>query len=108
MEIKASKNIVIAGAEGKPIACDIFYRYDQEPKPVIIYAHGFNGFKDWANFDLIAHQFAAAGFIFIKFNFSHNGTSPQNPEEFVDLEAYANNNYTKELDDLAKVIDWTP
>ena len=75
-------------------------------KPLIIYAHGFNGFKDWANFNLIAQQFAEAGFVFVKFNFSHNGTTPDHPEEFVDLEAYGNNNYTIQLDDLERVIDW--
>ncbi|HEV7333343.1 MAG TPA: alpha/beta fold hydrolase [Flavisolibacter sp.] len=61
----------------------------------------------WAAFDLIAAQFVKAGFCFIKFNFSHGGTSPQSPEDFVDLEAYGNNNYTKELFDLQAVINWT-
>jgi uncharacterized protein len=101
------KNIVITGARQKPIALDVFCCNDDQQKPVVIYAHGFNGFKDWANFDIIAKQFADAGFVFIKFNFSHNGTIPENPTEFVDLESYAENNYTKELEDLAKVIDWT-
>ncbi|HVF81741.1 MAG TPA: alpha/beta fold hydrolase [Flavisolibacter sp.] len=99
------KNIVISGAGGKPIALDVFYK-DGPPKPAVIYAHGFNGFKDWGGFDLIAAQFAEAGFCFVKFNFSHNGTTPEAPEDFVDIEAYGNNNYTKELDDLQKVIDW--
>lgn len=100
-----TKNICINGEEGKPIALDIFYS-SEKYQPVVIYAHGFNGFKDWGNFDLIAEQFAAAGFCFIKFNFSHNGTTPESPEDFVDLEAYGNNNYTKELSDLQRVIDW--
>lgn len=100
-----TKNIVINGSGGKPIAIDIFYT-DGPPKPVVIYAHGFNGFKDWGAFDLIAVQFAEAGFCFIKFNFSHNGTIPEAPEDFVDLVAYGNNNYTKELDDLQRVVDW--
>lgn len=103
---QAFKNILLPGAEGKPIALDIFYA-EATPRPAVIYAHGFNGFKDWGNFDLIAAQFAAAGFTFIKFNFSHNGTTPEQPEEFVDGEAYGNNNYTKELYDLQTVIDWT-
>lgn len=101
-----TKNIIITGSAGKPIATDIFYQDDRISKPVVIYAHGFNGFKDWGNFDIIAKQFANAGFTFIKFNFSHNGTSPEHPEDFVDLEAYGNNNYTKELYDLQVVIDW--
>jgi dipeptidyl aminopeptidase/acylaminoacyl peptidase len=102
--MQQQKNLRISGAEGKPVLLDIFYK-ESKPQPVIIYAHGFNGFKDWANFDLIAEQFVEAGFCFVKFNFSHGGTSPDAPEEFVDLEAYGNNNYTKELFDLQQVID---
>jgi dienelactone hydrolase len=100
------KNLTIPGAHQKPISLDIFF-HDNTESPTIIYAHGFNGFKDWGNFDLIAQQFVKAGFTFVKFNFSHNGTTPEHPEEFVDLEAYAQNNYTTELEDLEMVIDWT-
>jgi len=100
------KNITIAGAFNKPITLDIFFENDTAKKPVIVYAHGFNGFKDWGNFDLIANTFASRGFTMIKFNFSHNGTTPLNPEEFVDLEAFGNNNYSKQLEDLKQVINW--
>lgn len=102
----AVKNIIIPGADKLPITLDIFSGKEQTKKPVVIYAHGFNGFKDWGNFDLIAEKFAAAGFVLVKFNFSHNGTTPQQPEEFTNLEAFGNNNYTKELADLTCVIDW--
>lgn len=85
---------------------DIFYTGNTEGKPAVIYAHGFNGFKDWGNFDIIAKQFAEAGLVFVKFNFSHNGTTVQHPEDFTDMEAYGNNNYTKELNDLGAIMDW--
>src|SRR5689334_8210318 len=103
----AIKNILVPGAQGKPIVTDIFFERPGTPKPAIIYAHGFNGFKDWGAFDLLAAQASAAGFVFIKFNFAFNGTTPDEPEIFADLAAYADNNYTKELDDLATIIDWT-
>ena len=101
-----TKNIIITGAENKPIALDIFYNEGYEKKPVVIYAHGFNGFKDWGNFDIIARKFAAEGFVFVKFNFSHNGTVPATPQEFTDLEAFGNNNYSKQLFDISNVVDW--
>ena len=100
------KNLTIPGAYQKLITLDIFFNGNTEAR-TIIYSHGFNGFKDWGNFDLIAEQFVKAGFTFVKFNFSHNGTTPDNPEEFVDLESYAQNNNTTELADLEKVIEWT-
>jgi len=99
------KNTTIHGANDYPIAIDVVLD-TAIPAPVVIYAHGFNGFKDWGNMDIMAERFAAAGFVFVKFNFSHNGTSVQEPEEFVNLEAFGNNNYSKQLEDLDKVIAW--
>lgn len=104
--MKNIKNIIIPGAYNKPIALDIFFEDNAVQKPIVVYAHGFNGFKDWGNFDLIAALFASKGFVLVKFNFSHNGTTPQHPEEFVDLEAFGNNNYSKELEDIKIVLDW--
>jgi pimeloyl-ACP methyl ester carboxylesterase len=100
------KNILIEGSDGRPIATDIFFEDNGTPKPVVIYAHGFNGFKDWGNFDLVAERFSAAGFVLVKFNFSHNGTVPVHPEDFTDLDAFGKNNYSKELFDLDRVINW--
>lgn len=104
--MSTTKNTIITGAAGKPIAIDIFYTDAAAAKPVVIYAHGFNGFKDWGNADLIAQQFAAAGYVFVKFNFSHNGTTPEHLQDFVDLEAFGNNNYTKQLYDVNCVVNW--
>jgi uncharacterized protein len=104
--IVQNKNIIIAGAANRPITLDIFFKKDGKPKPVVIYAHGFNGFKDWGNFDLIANKIAEAGFALVKFNFSHNGTTPAQPADFADLEAFGNNNYSLALEDLQKITDW--
>jgi uncharacterized protein len=100
------KNIIIKGSAGKPIALDFFCKDDGTTKPVVVYVHGFNGFKDWGNFDLIAEEFASAGFALVKFNFSHNGTTPEQPEVFADLEAFGNNNYSRQLEDVKAVVDW--
>ncbi len=99
------KDFIITGSNDKPITTDIFFSTYAGKRPVVIFAHGFNGFKDWGNFDLIAKRFAESGFTFLKFNFSHNGTVPGHPEEFLDLNAFGNNNYSKQLFDLQKVTD---
>ncbi len=101
-----TKNILIDGSKEKPILLDVCYKQTQEAKPVLIFVHGFKGFKDWGHFDLLAKTVAQQGFVFIKFNFSYNGTTPENPLEFGDLDAFGNNNYIIELDDLEKVMDW--
>ena len=101
-----NKNIVVKGKHQKPIVTDVFYNETHQPKKIIIFCHGYKGFKDWGAWNLMAEQFAEAGFFFIKFNFSHNGGTLEEPIDFPDLEAFGNNNYSKELDDLGSVIDW--
>ena len=104
--MNVTKNILLSGTGKRPLALDIFFENDQEQRPVVIYVHGFNGFKDWGNFDLVAQNLRQRGYVLVKFNFSHNGTTPEQPEEFADLEAFGNNNYSKQLQDLRLVIDW--
>jgi len=104
--MKINKNIVLEGKHQKPILVDVFYQANNLPKPIVIFAHGYKGFKDWGAWNLMAKAFADAGFFFIKFNFSHNGGTVKQPIDFPDLEAFGNNNFSKELDDLATVIDW--
>ena len=104
MEI--TKNIIISGKHQKPILTDVFYKRNALPKPVIIFCHGYKGFNDWGSWNLMAEAFANAGFFFIKFNFSHNGGTIKQPIDFPDLDAFGNNNYSKELDDLETVIEW--
>ncbi len=84
---------------------DARYLKNSLPKPVIIFNHGFKGFKDWGHFNLVSEFFANRGFIFIKMNFSHNGTTLEIPTAFADLEAFANNNFCIELDDTGVLID---
>ncbi len=96
----------LTGINNKPILVDVSFSNSAHEQPLIIYIHGYNGFKDWGNFSIIVQQLVKAGFAVAKFNFSHNGTTPDAPEEFVDLEAFSNNNYTIQLDEIRMVMDW--
>jgi dienelactone hydrolase len=100
------KNLLIEGKHGKPIVTDVCFKPNQQPKPIVVFCHGYKGFKDWGAWNLVAERFAEEGFFFIKFNFSHNGGTPEQPIDFPDLQAFAQDNYTKQLDDLQSVIDW--
>ncbi len=106
MTFGIQKNIPVTGSDGKLMGVDVFYKSENKQAPVVIYVHGFNGLKDWANFDLIATQFADAGYFFIKMNMSHNGASIASPLDFIDVEAFGNNNYTKELFDVEQILNW--
>jgi pimeloyl-ACP methyl ester carboxylesterase len=102
----AKKNIRLTGAASRPFLLDYYYLANKQPKPVIIFVHGFKGFKDWGIWDLIAQEFAMQNFIFLKFNFSHNGTTTSNPLAFDDLQAFGDNNYSRELADIDSVFQW--
>lgn len=100
------KDFIIDGKHQKPILIDVNYKSSRESLPIIIFCHGYKGFKDWGAWGLMSNAFAKAGFCFIKFNFSYNGGTTEQPIDFPDLDAFGNNNYTKELDDLETIIDW--
>lgn len=106
MEIIKKLNIDIPGKHKKPILTDFIFNNEGTPKQVVIFCHGYKGFKDWGAWEEMGEAFAKEGFFFVKFNFSHNGTTPQDPLDFMDIEAFGENNYIKELDDLQSVIDY--
>lgn len=90
----------------KKFGLDAHFLADGLPKPVVLFIHGFNGFKDWGHFNLIGEYFARQGFVWVKFNLSHNGTSYEQPTSFVDEEAYAHDYFSRDLDDIGTVLDF--
>ena len=104
--IQCLKNIIIDGSAGKPILIDATFKANAQDKQVVVFCHGFKGFKDWGPFNEIANHFADNDIVFVKFNFSYNGTTTNDPINFGDLKAFGNNNFCKELDDLSLVLDW--
>jgi dienelactone hydrolase len=96
------QTFTIEGADNRAIFMDLTSKEDNGA--LVIFVHGFKGFKDWGTHDLVADFFAGNGINFLKFNFSHNGTTPESPLDFTDLEAFGNNTFSKELFDLDQVI----
>ena len=95
----------VIGTNGRSMLTDVQFNYLTNSMPIVFFVHGFKGFKDWGHFNLVAAQFAEAGFLFVKFNFSHNGTTAEQPIDFVDLKAFGDNNYIYELNDLETVMN---
>lgn len=100
------KNLILERHNKKPILWDAFYKATDTQKPLVIFCHGYKGFKDWGAWDLVAEKFAEAGVFFVKFNFSHNGGTMDQPIDFPDLDAFGQNNYSKELEDLEDLINF--
>lgn len=100
------KNLILDRKQKKPIVWDAFFKASDTQKPLVIFCHGYKGFKDWGAWDLAAKTFAEADLFFIKFNFSHNGGTVDDPMDFPDLNAFAENNYSKEMEDLEDLINF--
>ncbi|PST84484.1 alpha/beta hydrolase [Pedobacter yulinensis] len=96
----------LIGADGKLITGDLTFEEKNVQQPIVLFIHGFKGFKDWGTHNQVARQFAAGGYRYVKFNFSHNGVTPENQAEVTDLETFASNTISKEMFDLKKVIDF--
>lgn len=100
-----SEERLIEGAKELPISFDMTYDPNRRNMPVVIFCHGFKGFKDWGPWHLVAKAFAEAGCFFVKMNFSHNGVRSTDLSDITDAEAFGENNFSLELDDLGKLID---
>lgn len=98
------KNKILHEKGKRATLYDVYQDGLSSNKPVVIFCHGYKGFKDWGAWHLVAEEFAKAGFFFVKLNFSHNGGTIDQPIDFPDLEAFANNNFSLELDDIDRLI----
>ncbi|MAY83351.1 MAG: hypothetical protein CMP59_04380 [Flavobacteriales bacterium] len=98
-------DLVFQGADQRRSRYDVIYPNSDAKLPLLIFCHGFKGYKDWGHFPLLCREFAKNGLAVVKFNFSHNGMSLNSKHHFDDLPAFAENNYLKELDDISLLLD---
>lgn len=99
-----SGNVVFMSCHGRESVYDLRFFENSQLKPLLIFCHGFKGFKDWGHFNLIADEFCASGMIVLKFNFTFNGGTSKEVINFPDLEAFAENSHLKELEDIHHII----
>jgi uncharacterized protein len=103
------KNIKINNRHGDPLTTDFrYYENITEKMPLVVFCHGFKGFKDWGGFPYLMHELSSNNIFSVSFNFSYNGTdnSQSNPVEFTKLDLFARNTFSRELDDLGSILDY--
>ncbi|WP_158797781.1 S9 family peptidase [Pedobacter sp. L105] len=101
-----NEQFILSGSGDKTISGDVTYDETYTNQPNILFVHGFKGFKDWGAHNLVASNFASAGYRYFKFNLSHNGVTAAHPNEVTDLDAFAANTVSMELKDLDTVINY--
>lgn len=101
----------VENARGDAVDCDVRFVADDDgdkddgDKPVVVFCHGFKGFKDWGPYPEWGRHLARAGFVSVHLNFSHNGVHRDAPTALTELDRFADNTFTRELDDLRAVLD---
>lgn len=108
-QIKMIKNFKIKDSSGDTLNIDLRYTESNKGKlPLLVFCHGFKGFKDWGCFPYMLDSISANNICCVSFNFSFNGVDNEkdNPALFDKLDLFAKNTFSRELDDLGDVIDW--
>jgi uncharacterized protein len=93
------ENGIYHGSGNRPSAFDLVIPSKFNGK-LVVFVHGYKGFKDWGAWNLVQFEFLYHGFGFAKLNLTHNGGTADQPIDFPDLEAFSRNTYSKEIDDI--------
>ena len=96
----------VPSRENLPIYYDLYAPVNSPGSvlPVVLFVHGFKGFKDWGAFPDACEELARAGFAVLAINLSRNGVG-QGMTEFDELELFAAQTLTGDLEDIGTVIE---
>lgn len=101
----------VSSSEGLPIYYDLYEPEKEESEeeddkaiPVIIFLHGFKGFKDWGAFPKACQQVSKAGFAVLAINLSLNGVG-ESMTEFDQLDLFARETLSQDLNDVGSVVE---
>jgi len=91
--------------EELPIKYDLYSPISGTRKdfPVIIFLHGFKGFKDWGPFPDACEDMARHGFGVLAINFSHNGIG-NGRTNYERLDLFQKSTLSKDLDEVGLII----
>ena len=101
MTTAGAERFEIPGTGSRVIRGEV--RIAPEARGSVVLVHGFKGFARFAFFPFLADQLVAHGFSAVTFNFSGGGVGAD-LETFDEPDAFAENSYTRELQDLGLVI----
>jgi dienelactone hydrolase len=95
----------VQSRDNLPIYYDLYSPVTTQTRsfPVILFLHGFKGFKDWGAFPDACEYLSRFGFCVLAFNFSRNGVG-ENMLEFDQPELFEEQTLSSDLNDVGDVI----
>jgi pimeloyl-ACP methyl ester carboxylesterase len=99
-----NKDFVLNTKKNEKIRITAYGYENLESASCLIFVHGFKGFKDWGFWPYTGNFFSEKGYFVLTFNFSHNGIG-NNLTEFTELDKFANNTFSLELEELNEIMD---
>jgi dipeptidyl aminopeptidase/acylaminoacyl peptidase len=99
----------VKNTDGDNLITDFRYPKNTNKKlPLVVFCHGFKGFKDWGCFPYMLDSITEEDVFTVSFNFSYNGTGDNaiDQTEFTRLDLFAQNTFSRELDDLGSIINY--
>ena len=80
MQVRTT-NAVYTGASNRKSLYDLCIPENWNNK-IIIFIHGYMGYKDWGCWNLVSDFFTNEKYGFLKYNVSHNGGTIEKPIDF--------------------------
>src|SRR5271157_2069014 len=74
----------VSGARGERCRAWLYLPETDEPRPVVVMAHGLGGIKEM-RLDAYAQKFSDAGYACLVFDYRHFGTSDGEPRQLLDI-----------------------
>ncbi len=98
------KDYSFSASDGEKLSVTTYFDEQFFFGKIIVFVHGFKGFKDWGFGPYLGKYLAKKGFFVLTFNFSHNGVG-ENRTEFTELEKFAKNTFSREVRELNELLD---
>jgi fermentation-respiration switch protein FrsA (DUF1100 family) len=95
----------LTSTDGLPIDFDVYAPHtDSGTLPLILFLHGFKGFKDWGTFPDAFFEMARHGFAVLAMNFGHDGINSSTG--IVDKpEFFRSQSLSQEIEDVRTVVN---
>ncbi|MBA2938026.1 alpha/beta fold hydrolase [Paenibacillus sp. CGMCC 1.16610] len=103
MQSSESKAFELHIAEDRIVRGDFYEAASGPALGTLIICHGYKGFKNWGMFPHVA-QALSKDVNVMAINFSHNGVG-EDLHEFTELEKFARDTYSRDLEDLEAVVE---